>query len=55
MHVLVVDEFVAETDLDAVVATLEAERTEVCVIDSVQTLHAGEASDIAQGASAPAA
>ena len=32
----------AETDLDTVVATLEAERPEVCVIDSVQTLHAAE-------------
>jgi DNA repair protein RadA/Sms len=31
---------VAETDLDAVVATLEAEAPDVCVIDSVQTLHA---------------
>jgi len=31
---------VAETDLDVVEATLEAERPEVCVIDSVQTLHA---------------
>jgi DNA repair protein RadA/Sms len=30
---------VAETDLDAVEATLEAERPDVCVIDSVQTLH----------------
>ena len=30
---------VAETDLDVVIATLEAERPEVCVIDSVQTLH----------------
>jgi DNA repair protein RadA/Sms len=30
----------AETDLDAVCATLEAERPDVCVIDSVQTLHA---------------
>ena len=30
----------AETDLDSVLATLEAERPEVCVIDSVQTLHA---------------
>src|SRR4051794_24949607 len=29
----------AETDLDTVLATLEAERPEVCVIDSVQTLH----------------
>ena len=33
---------VAETDLDAVLATLEAERPEVCVVDSVQTLHAAE-------------
>jgi DNA repair protein RadA/Sms len=32
----------AETDLDTVLATLEAERPEVCVIDSVQTLVAGE-------------
>ena len=32
----------AETDLDAVLATLRAERPEVCVIDSVQTLHAAE-------------
>jgi DNA repair protein RadA/Sms len=31
---------VAETDLEAVLATLETERPEVCVIDSVQTLHA---------------
>src|SRR5688572_31109740 len=30
----------AETDLDTVLATLDAERPEVCVIDSVQTLHA---------------
>jgi DNA repair protein RadA/Sms len=29
----------AETDLDAVLATLRAERPDVCVIDSVQTLH----------------
>jgi DNA repair protein RadA/Sms len=29
----------AETDLDTVVATLEAEAPEACVIDSVQTLH----------------
>jgi len=34
----------AETDLDAVVAALEAERPEVCVVDSVQTLHAAELS-----------
>ncbi len=30
----------AETDLTTVLATLEAERPEVCVVDSVQTLHA---------------
>src|SRR5215216_3294128 len=30
----------AETDLETVVATLDAERPEVCVVDSVQTLHA---------------
>ncbi len=30
----------AETDVDVVEATLEAERPAVCVIDSVQTLHA---------------
>jgi DNA repair protein RadA/Sms len=32
---------VAETDLETVVATLEAERPDVCVVDSVQTLYAG--------------
>src|SRR3954447_24977874 len=31
---------VAETDLDAVAATVEAERPEVCVVDSVQVLNA---------------
>jgi DNA repair protein RadA/Sms len=31
---------IAETDLAAVLATLERERPEVCVVDSVQTLHA---------------
>jgi DNA repair protein RadA/Sms len=30
----------AETSLDAVLATLEATRPQVCVVDSVQTLHA---------------
>jgi DNA repair protein RadA/Sms len=35
-------EILAETDLDAVCATLEQERPDVCVIDSVQTLHAGD-------------
>jgi DNA repair protein RadA/Sms len=34
----------AETDLATVLATLEAERPEVCVVDSVQTLHASELS-----------
>ena len=33
---------IAETDLAAVIATLERERPEVCVIDSVQTLHSAE-------------
>jgi DNA repair protein RadA/Sms len=33
---------VAETDLEAVVATIEAERPDVCVVDSVQVLHAPE-------------
>ncbi len=31
---------IAETDLGAVLATLERERPDVCVVDSVQTLHA---------------
>jgi len=35
---------IAETDLGIVVATLEHERPEVCVIDSVQTLHSMELS-----------
>ncbi len=35
---------IAETDLHAVLATMERERPEVCVIDSVQTLHAAELS-----------
>jgi DNA repair protein RadA/Sms len=34
----------AETDLDTVLATLRAERPEVCVIDSVQTLHCADLS-----------
>lgn len=33
---------VAETDLDSVLATIEAEKPDVCVIDSVQTLHAAD-------------
>jgi DNA repair protein RadA/Sms len=32
----------AETDLDTILATLRAERPEVCVIDSVQTMHAAD-------------
>jgi DNA repair protein RadA/Sms len=32
----------AETDLDTVLATLDAERPEVCVVDAVQTLHAAD-------------
>jgi DNA repair protein RadA/Sms len=35
-------EILAETDLDIVCATLEAERPAVCVIDSVQTLHSSD-------------
>jgi DNA repair protein RadA/Sms len=38
---------IAETDLDTVLATLEQERPEVCVIDSVQTLHTMELSSAA--------
>jgi DNA repair protein RadA/Sms len=38
---------IAETDLDSVLATLEQERPEVCVIDSVQTLHTMELSSAA--------
>ena len=29
----------AETDLEAVLATIEAERPDVCVVDSVQVLY----------------
>jgi DNA repair protein RadA/Sms len=38
---------IAETDLHAVLATLERERPQVCVIDSVQTLHSTELSGAA--------
>jgi DNA repair protein RadA/Sms len=38
---------IAETDLDVVLATLEQERPEVCVIDSVQTLHSSQLSSAA--------
>jgi DNA repair protein RadA/Sms len=34
----------AETSLETVLATLERERPEACVVDSVQTLHAGDLS-----------
>src|SRR5919197_278230 len=44
----------AETDLGTVLATLDAERPEACVIDNVQTLHAsdlsGAAGVVGQGA-----
>jgi DNA repair protein RadA/Sms len=33
---------IAETSVEAVVAALEAERTGICVIDSIQTLRAGD-------------
>jgi DNA repair protein RadA/Sms len=32
----------AETDLETILATLRAERPDVCVVDSVQTLHAAD-------------
>jgi DNA repair protein RadA/Sms len=35
-------EILADTELDTVIATLEAERPDVCVIDSVQTLYSAE-------------
>jgi DNA repair protein RadA/Sms len=35
-------EILAETDLDAVCATLDRERPSVCVIDSIQTLYSSE-------------
>src|SRR5829696_6586665 len=35
-------EILAETDLDAICATLEAEKPAVCVIDSVQTLYSAD-------------
>src|SRR4051812_26897571 len=35
-------EILADTDLDAIIATLEQERPDVCVIDSVQTLYSGD-------------
>ena len=38
---------IAETDLHTVLATLEQERPEVCVIDSVQTLHSADLSSAA--------
>ncbi|HEX3689018.1 MAG TPA: DNA repair protein RadA [Solirubrobacteraceae bacterium] len=38
---------IAETDLHAVLATLEEEHPEVCVIDSVQTLHSTDLSSAA--------
>jgi DNA repair protein RadA/Sms len=38
---------IAETDLQTVLATIEQERPEVCVVDSVQTLHSVELSSAA--------
>jgi DNA repair protein RadA/Sms len=38
---------IAETDLHTVLATLDAERPEVCVVDSVQTIHSAELSSAA--------
>src|SRR5580658_6370248 len=38
---------IAETDLHVVLATLERERPDVCVIDSVQTLHSPDLSSAA--------
>ncbi len=38
---------IAETDLQAVIATIEQERPDVCVIDSVQTLHCADLSGAA--------
>jgi DNA repair protein RadA/Sms len=38
---------IAETDLSTVLATLEQERPEVCVIDSVQTMHSTDLSSAA--------
>ncbi len=42
----------AETDLEAVIATIEAEQPEVCVVDSVQAMHSpglsGAAGSVAQ-------
>lgn len=38
---------IAETDLDTVLATLEAEKPELCVVDSVQTIHSAELSSAA--------
>src|SRR5213594_3160302 len=35
-------EILAETELETVLATLEAERPDVCVIDSIQTLYSAE-------------
>src|SRR3954449_5611558 len=45
-------EILAETELETVLATLEAERPDVCVIDSVQTLYSAEVGS-APGAVAP--
>ncbi len=41
---------IAETSLETVLATIEQQRPEVCVIDSVQTLHSGELPSVAGSA-----
>ena len=46
-------EILAETELDVVCETLRAERPEVCVIDSVQTLYAAELGSAPTGSAAP--
>lgn len=38
---------IAETDLETVIATLQQERPDVCVVDSVQTLHCADLSGAA--------
>ncbi len=38
---------IAQTDLSTILATIERERPEVCVVDSVQTLHCAELSSAA--------
>src|SRR6266571_550858 len=46
-------EILAETELETVCATLEAERPDVCVIDSVQTLYSSEIGSAAGSVAGP--